>query len=129
MKQLVGKVCPYCKGVFSEDDDVVVCSECEMPHHKACWMENQGCTTFGCTGTIESPEQLCSVNRLPDADDDFEIDIFHLIVILVQHIVLHAEALMIQRIFFASTVVVASLLKARRANWQVHIVKRQLLIM
>jgi len=76
MKQLVGKVCPYCKGVFSEDDDVVVCSECEMPHHKACWMENQGCTTFGCTGTIESPEQLCSVNRLPDADDDFEIDIF-----------------------------------------------------
>ena len=28
------------------------CSACEMPHHKDCWIENQGCTTFGCQGTI-----------------------------------------------------------------------------
>lgn len=76
MKEHVSKVCPYCKGVFTEDDDVVVCSECEMPHHKDCWIENQGCTTFGCTGTIESPEQLRSDKRTQDADDDFEIDIF-----------------------------------------------------
>ena len=30
----------------------MVCSACEMPHHKDCWIENQGCTTFGCQGTI-----------------------------------------------------------------------------
>lgn len=47
-----GKVCPYCKAEFKEGDDVVICSVCEMPHHKECWTENQGCTTFGCTGTI-----------------------------------------------------------------------------
>ncbi len=29
-----------------------MCSACEMPHHKDCWIENQGCTTFGCQGTI-----------------------------------------------------------------------------
>ncbi|EKQ57914.1 MULTISPECIES: RING finger protein [unclassified Clostridium] len=48
----VGKVCPYCKSEFKEDDEVVICSVCEMPHHKECWIENKACTTFGCTGTI-----------------------------------------------------------------------------
>lgn len=49
----VGKICPYCKTPFKEDDDIVVCSDCEMPHHKECWIENKGCTTFGCQGTIQ----------------------------------------------------------------------------
>lgn len=48
----VGKVCPYCKTEFKEEDEVVICSDCEMPHHKECWIQNQACTTFGCTGTI-----------------------------------------------------------------------------
>lgn len=52
-----GKICPYCKTKFKEDDDVVVCSVCEMPHHKECWIENKACTTFGCTGTIVGAEQ------------------------------------------------------------------------
>lgn len=52
-----GKICPYCKTEFKEGDDVVVCSVCEMPHHKECWIENKACTTFGCTGTIVGAEQ------------------------------------------------------------------------
>ncbi len=48
----IGKICPYCKTAFVMGDEVVVCSACEMPHHKDCWIENQGCTTFGCQGTI-----------------------------------------------------------------------------
>lgn len=51
-KRLIGKTCPYCKTPFQEGDVVVICSTCEMPHHLACWTENQGCTTFGCTGSI-----------------------------------------------------------------------------
>ena len=51
-REFVGKICPYCKCVLTEDDEIVVCSECEMPHHRDCWIENQGCTTFGCLGTI-----------------------------------------------------------------------------
>lgn len=50
--EFVGKTCPYCKCVLTEEDEIVVCSECEMPHHRDCWIENQGCTTFGCMGTI-----------------------------------------------------------------------------
>lgn len=53
MIKYVGKVCPYCKSAFKEGDDIVVCSECEMPHHKDCWIDNKGCTTFGCRGTIQ----------------------------------------------------------------------------
>ena len=53
----IGKVCPYCKTEFKEGDDVVVCSVCEMPHHKECWIENKACTTFGCTGTIIGADQ------------------------------------------------------------------------
>lgn len=55
-EQFVGKMCPYCKTTISSNDDIVICSICNMPHHKECWVENQGCTTFGCTGTIMSPD-------------------------------------------------------------------------
>ena len=53
MSDYTDKVCPYCRTAFTPEDDVVLCSACEMPHHKDCWIENQGCTTFGCLGTIQ----------------------------------------------------------------------------
>lgn len=56
LSDYIGKVCPYCKCAFTPGDDIVVCSDCEMPHHKDCWVENGGCTTFGCQGTISSAD-------------------------------------------------------------------------
>ena len=41
MNDYTGKICPYCKTAFKPDDEIVVCSECDMPHHKDCWIENQ----------------------------------------------------------------------------------------
>jgi uncharacterized Zn finger protein (UPF0148 family) len=29
----VGKTCPYCKTPFKQDDTIVVCNACFMPHH------------------------------------------------------------------------------------------------
>lgn len=52
-RDYIGKTCPYCKSEFKEGDNIVVCSDCDMPHHAECWVENQGCTTFGCQGTIQ----------------------------------------------------------------------------
>ena len=49
-----GKICPYCMTVIKDNDEVVICPECEMPHHKECWNENSGCTTFGCQGQTSS---------------------------------------------------------------------------
>ncbi|MBE6612387.1 MAG: hypothetical protein E7632_07835 [Ruminococcaceae bacterium] len=52
-KNYIGKTCPYCKTKFSADDDVVLCGACDMPHHRSCFADNQGCTTFGCTGAMK----------------------------------------------------------------------------
>lgn len=56
MNEYLGKICPFCKSEFKADDEIVVCSACDMPHHKDCWIENQGCTTFGCLGSIKSAD-------------------------------------------------------------------------
>ena len=60
MNDYTGKICPYCKTAFTPSDDIVVCSQCDMPHHKDCWVENQGCTTFGCLGTIKAADHGAS---------------------------------------------------------------------
>lgn len=52
-RKYIGKTCPYCKTPLVEGDTVVFCSVCDMPHHLSCWQDNQGCTTFGCTGSIK----------------------------------------------------------------------------
>lgn len=46
----VGKTCPYCRFPIKPGEEIVVCPECEVPHHADCWDENDGCTTYGCTG-------------------------------------------------------------------------------
>lgn len=60
MNDYTGKICPYCKTAFTPQDDIILCSQCEMPHHKECWIENQGCTTFGCLGTISGADSGAS---------------------------------------------------------------------
>lgn len=60
MNDYTGKICPFCKTEFKPNDDIVVCSECDMPHHKDCWVENQGCTTFGCLGTIQAADHTAT---------------------------------------------------------------------
>lgn len=72
MNKYIGKTCPYCKGVIKETDEIVVCSVCDMPHHKDCWIDNQGCTTFGCTGTISTPRDVSS----KASEEDFEIILY-----------------------------------------------------
>jgi TM2 domain-containing membrane protein YozV len=46
----VSQVCPYCRTeVAAEAASNVFCSVCSTPHHGDCWLENGGCTLFGCT--------------------------------------------------------------------------------
>ncbi|MBS1516658.1 MAG: hypothetical protein JSS91_01070 [Bacteroidetes bacterium] len=42
------KICPYCQSRIKKGADISVCSECGTPHHKECWDENNGCTSYGC---------------------------------------------------------------------------------
>ena len=58
----VGKICPYCKTAIKEGEDVIACPACGIPHHRGCWEENNGCTTFGC-----SEQHYKAVNINPTA--------------------------------------------------------------
>jgi len=66
MTEHLGKICPFCKTEIINDDNVVICSACDMPHHKECWVENQGCTTFGCLGTIQCLNENPKITRAVD---------------------------------------------------------------
>jgi len=50
--EYVGKICPYCRFPIKPGEEIVVCPACKVPHHAECWQENNGCTTYGCTGTV-----------------------------------------------------------------------------
>lgn len=47
----VGKICPYCQYPIKQEAEITICTVCKIPHHKSCWRENDGCTTFGCNGS------------------------------------------------------------------------------
>lgn len=51
MSSSIGKTCPYCQYPIKPGEPVIECGQCGMPHHKACWEHNGGCTTYGCSGT------------------------------------------------------------------------------
>jgi hypothetical protein len=50
LKEHEGKVCPFCQTTIDADELVVICSDCQMPHHAECWRDNGRCTTYGCNG-------------------------------------------------------------------------------
>ncbi len=58
--------CPICCTGFSDDDTVVLCPNCGMPHHKDCWTENGGCSTYGC-GSAKHEEIHSSAAEDSDA--------------------------------------------------------------
>ena len=49
MEDYIGKICPFCRNEIQEGDNVITCSVCGIAHHAACWEQNCGCTTFGCS--------------------------------------------------------------------------------
>jgi RNA polymerase subunit RPABC4/transcription elongation factor Spt4 len=78
VSEFAGKTCPYCKSTFKEEDIVVECPKCGIPHHEECWKENGGCSTFGCTERHEAvssqqqPNNACrSCGALMDEDQMF----------------------------------------------------------
>ena len=43
--------CPVCGKAFTADDDIVVCPECGLPHHRACWRIDNRCHAHADHGT------------------------------------------------------------------------------
>ncbi len=53
MDDFTGTECRYCRKQILATDEIVICSQCGKPHHKRCWLENRGCTTLGCLGSMQ----------------------------------------------------------------------------
>lgn len=46
-----GLSCPVCQTPFSSDDDMVVCPQCGLPHHRECWLKENRCAMESLHGT------------------------------------------------------------------------------
>ncbi len=59
-------VCPYCRMAFDNAGPPrIFCTACGTPHHEDCYMENGGCTVFGCAqAPAEEPKLQVSLNDL-----------------------------------------------------------------
>jgi Prokaryotic RING finger family 1 len=44
----VGGSCPICQSPIEPDDVSLKCPECQQVHHRECWAEVGGCSTYGC---------------------------------------------------------------------------------
>jgi TM2 domain-containing membrane protein YozV len=77
---MTAEVCPYCRTKIGAEDGSMVCEGCGTVHHADCYMENRGCTIFGCRKapgdepkvSVSTPELVVAVaptavaeNRLP----------------------------------------------------------------
>lgn len=48
-----GLSCPVCHQRFEDNDDVVVCPHCGLPHHRVCWLKENQCHEADKHGTDE----------------------------------------------------------------------------
>ncbi len=59
--RIINQTCPYCQTKIKQGADLIVCPECGTPHHKECWSENRGCTTFGCKENYDVKKKASEV--------------------------------------------------------------------
>ena len=52
--EYIGKNCPYCQTPVKPGQQVITCKKCDITHHEDCWLENGGCTTYGCLSSSDS---------------------------------------------------------------------------
>ncbi len=62
----VGKTCPFCQYPLKADLETVECPSCKVPHHRECWEENGGCTTFGCREKNFRPAEAGELLEISD---------------------------------------------------------------
>lgn len=51
IERAVETLCPYCRAVIQEQDEVARCRKCRTAHHEECWREQGRCSVFGCANT------------------------------------------------------------------------------
>jgi hypothetical protein len=44
--------CPFCRSHTDNLSKLIVCSDCKTFYHRECWLQNKGCSVFGCAGLM-----------------------------------------------------------------------------
>jgi hypothetical protein len=44
----IGAICPICQAGIQKGEGVVTCPDCDQVHHRECWVDVGGCSTYGC---------------------------------------------------------------------------------
>jgi len=44
--------CPVCGSGFSANDETCLCSDCNTPYHRDCFLFARGCAIYGCGGSV-----------------------------------------------------------------------------
>ena len=58
MSSYVLRLCPVCKLEILEKDEIKVCMDCGVAHHKLCWEKNKGCGNDVCTGKMKKTPEV-----------------------------------------------------------------------
>lgn len=65
-----GLSCPVCKKAFQSEDDIVVCPQCGLPHHRSCWQSIGHCYAAEQHGTAQQwSRDRDSAQTSSDAED------------------------------------------------------------
>ena len=76
MENFIGKRCQHCDNELQITDNVHICSDCGASYHQACWEENGGCSTPGCSEHVKTQaESESSVETAAPAQEQTQADI------------------------------------------------------
>ena len=66
-----GAICPICQTSIGENEFAVTCPQCQQVHHRECWSEVGGCSTYGCTEapSIDKSDATVSTPQAAWGDD------------------------------------------------------------
>lgn len=66
-----GATCPICQTSIGDEEFAVTCPQCSQVHHRECWSEVGGCSTYGCTQApaIDKSENSAATPRSGWGDD------------------------------------------------------------
>lgn len=51
--------CPFCRSQAEKMSSLIVCSDCKTFYHRECWLQNKGCSVFGCEGIMSDLKKRC----------------------------------------------------------------------
>ena len=65
-------ICPVCCTIVDENDEAIICPDCKIKYHKDCWIDNNGCATYGCpsSGCLAPPPSQIGLDECIEALQD-----------------------------------------------------------